>query len=76
MRTLVSLLALCALTDCGRRAHDSPPMWTSPFIRPRDAVVTSRFTPPCRRAEFGTSPTLSSTTTVRFPSAVERRNAV
>ena len=29
--------------DIGRRAHDSPPMWTSPFIRPRDAVVTSRF---------------------------------
>ena len=24
MRTLVSLLALCALTACGRRAHDSP----------------------------------------------------
>jgi len=29
--------------EIGRRAHDSPPMWTSPFIRPRDAVVTSRF---------------------------------
>ena len=29
--------------EIGRRAHDTPPMWTSPFIRPRDAVVTSRF---------------------------------
>jgi murein DD-endopeptidase MepM/ murein hydrolase activator NlpD len=29
--------------EIGRRAHDMPPMWTSPFIRPRDALVTSRF---------------------------------
>ena len=29
--------------EIGRRAHDSAPMWTSPFIRPRDALVTSRF---------------------------------
>ena len=29
--------------EIGRRAHDSPPMWTSTFVRPRDAVVTSRF---------------------------------
>ena len=29
--------------EIGRRAHDSPPMWNSPFVRPRDAVVTSRF---------------------------------
>jgi murein DD-endopeptidase MepM/ murein hydrolase activator NlpD len=29
--------------EIGRRAHDSPPLWTSPFIRPRDATVTSRF---------------------------------
>ena len=29
--------------EIGRRAHDSSPMWTSPFLRPRDAIVTSRF---------------------------------
>ena len=29
--------------EIGRRAHDSAPMWTSPFLRPRDAIVTSRF---------------------------------
>jgi murein DD-endopeptidase MepM/ murein hydrolase activator NlpD len=29
--------------EIGRRAHDSSPMWTAPFLRPRDAVVTSRF---------------------------------
>ena len=29
--------------EIGRRAHDSPPMWTSTFLRPRDAIVTSRF---------------------------------
>jgi murein DD-endopeptidase MepM/ murein hydrolase activator NlpD len=29
--------------EIGRRAHDSPPMWTSTFVRPRDAIVTSRF---------------------------------
>jgi murein DD-endopeptidase MepM/ murein hydrolase activator NlpD len=27
----------------GRRAHDSPPMWTAPFLRPRDSRVTSEF---------------------------------
>lgn len=27
----------------GRRAHDSPPLWTSPFLRPRDSRVTSEF---------------------------------
>jgi len=29
--------------EIGRRAHDSPPMWTSPFMRPRASTVTSRF---------------------------------
>jgi murein DD-endopeptidase MepM/ murein hydrolase activator NlpD len=29
--------------DVGRKAHDSAPMWTAPFIRPRAATVTSRF---------------------------------
>jgi murein DD-endopeptidase MepM/ murein hydrolase activator NlpD len=29
--------------DIGRRAHDTAPMWTAPFIRPRAATVTSRF---------------------------------
>jgi len=29
--------------DIGRRAHDSAPMWTAPFIRPRASAVTSRF---------------------------------
>lgn len=29
--------------DIGRRAHDTPPMWTASFIRPRAATVTSRF---------------------------------
>lgn len=29
--------------EIGQRAHDSPAMWTSSFLRPRDAVVTSRF---------------------------------
>jgi murein DD-endopeptidase MepM/ murein hydrolase activator NlpD len=29
--------------EIGRRSHDSPPMWTSTFLRPRDALVTSRF---------------------------------
>jgi murein DD-endopeptidase MepM/ murein hydrolase activator NlpD len=29
--------------DIGRHAHDSPPMWTEPFLRPRAATVTSRF---------------------------------
>ena len=27
----------------GRRAHASPPMWTAPFLRPRDSRVTSEF---------------------------------
>lgn len=27
----------------GRRAHDSPPMWSKPFLRPRASTVTSRF---------------------------------
>ena len=29
--------------EIGRRSHDSPPMWISTFLRPRDALVTSRF---------------------------------
>jgi murein DD-endopeptidase MepM/ murein hydrolase activator NlpD len=29
--------------EIGRRAHDSAPMWTAPFIRPRASTVTSRF---------------------------------
>jgi murein DD-endopeptidase MepM/ murein hydrolase activator NlpD len=29
--------------DIGTRAHDSPPMWTSSFLRPRTSVVTSEF---------------------------------
>jgi len=32
-----------AAREIGRRAHDSPPMWTSAFIRPRASAVTSRF---------------------------------
>lgn len=27
----------------GRRAHESPPYWTTPFLRPRASAVTSRF---------------------------------
>jgi murein DD-endopeptidase MepM/ murein hydrolase activator NlpD len=27
----------------GRRAHDAPPRWTVPFLRPRASEVTSRF---------------------------------
>jgi len=27
----------------GRKAHASPPMWTAPFLRPRDSRVTSEF---------------------------------
>ncbi len=27
----------------GRHAHDSPPMWTASFIRPRSSVITSEF---------------------------------
>jgi murein DD-endopeptidase MepM/ murein hydrolase activator NlpD len=29
--------------DVGRRAHDSPPLWTETFQRPRDSRVTSEF---------------------------------
>lgn len=29
--------------EIGERAHDSPPMWTAPFIRPRTSVITSPF---------------------------------
>ena len=29
--------------EIGRRAHDSPPMWTLAFIRPRASTITSRF---------------------------------
>lgn len=29
--------------EIGRRAHDTPAMWTLPFIRPRASGVTSRF---------------------------------
>jgi murein DD-endopeptidase MepM/ murein hydrolase activator NlpD len=29
--------------EIGRHAHDSPPMWTAPFIRPRASVITSEF---------------------------------
>jgi murein DD-endopeptidase MepM/ murein hydrolase activator NlpD len=29
--------------EIGRAAHDSPPMWTAPFIRPRSSEVTSEF---------------------------------
>jgi murein DD-endopeptidase MepM/ murein hydrolase activator NlpD len=29
--------------EIGRRAHDTAPMWTAPFMRPRAATVTSRF---------------------------------
>lgn len=29
--------------DIGRHAHDAPPMWTEPFLRPRASTVTSRF---------------------------------
>jgi len=29
--------------EIGRRAHDSPPMWTASFLKPRTSVVTSEF---------------------------------
>lgn len=29
--------------DVGRRAQETPPLWTFPFLRPRDTKVTSRF---------------------------------
>lgn len=32
-----------AARAAGKRAHESAPMWTQPFIRPRASLVTSRF---------------------------------
>jgi murein DD-endopeptidase MepM/ murein hydrolase activator NlpD len=32
-----------AAREVGRKSHDSPPMWTSSFLRPRNSVVTSVF---------------------------------
>ena len=29
--------------EVGRRAHESPPRWTAPFLRPRASAITSRF---------------------------------
>ncbi len=29
--------------EIGRLAHDRPPMWTAPFIKPRASVITSEF---------------------------------
>ena len=29
--------------EVGRRAHDSPPMWTAAFLKPRTSVITSEF---------------------------------
>jgi murein DD-endopeptidase MepM/ murein hydrolase activator NlpD len=29
--------------EVGKRAHDSPPMWTASFLRPRTSVITSEF---------------------------------
>lgn len=29
--------------DVGKRAQDSPPLWTYPFLKPRDTRITSRF---------------------------------
>ncbi len=29
--------------EVGRRAHESPPMWTGSFLRPRTSTITSRF---------------------------------
>lgn len=29
--------------DVGRRAHDTPPLWRLPFLKPRTSTVTSRF---------------------------------
>jgi murein DD-endopeptidase MepM/ murein hydrolase activator NlpD len=29
--------------EIGRNSHDTPRMWSAPFIRPRSSVVTSRF---------------------------------
>ena len=29
--------------EVGRRSHESAPMWTAPFLRPRTSVITSQF---------------------------------
>lgn len=29
--------------EVGRRAHDSPPMWTASFLKPRSSIITSEF---------------------------------
>src|SRR6185436_17440664 len=29
--------------DVGKRAQETPPLWTYPFLRPRESKVTSRF---------------------------------
>jgi murein DD-endopeptidase MepM/ murein hydrolase activator NlpD len=29
--------------DIGEHAHDSPPMWTASFLRPRTSIITSEF---------------------------------
>lgn len=29
--------------EVGRRAHSTPPMWTAPFVHPRDARITGQF---------------------------------
>jgi murein DD-endopeptidase MepM/ murein hydrolase activator NlpD len=29
--------------EIGKRAHDSPPMWTASFLRPRTSAITSEF---------------------------------
>jgi hypothetical protein len=29
--------------DIGRKSHDTPRMWTAPFIRPRSSAITARF---------------------------------
>src|SRR5207253_1368183 len=29
--------------DVGRRSHETPPLWTTAFLRPRSSVVTSPF---------------------------------
>ncbi|HJQ19395.1 MAG TPA: M23 family metallopeptidase [Gemmatimonadaceae bacterium] len=29
--------------DVGRRAHETPPLWTGSFLRPRSSVITSMF---------------------------------
>jgi murein DD-endopeptidase MepM/ murein hydrolase activator NlpD len=32
-----------AAREIGRKSHDSPPMWTASFLKPRNSVVTSVF---------------------------------